>query len=65
MNRQDRGCQSKKAYLAEIDALVVARKRESSGAPTLRTYRCDFCGFWHLTKGPIGMGHTAPTAGGT
>lgn len=52
VNQQERGCHSKRAYYEEIEALVVARMREGSGAPTLRAYRCQFCGMWHLTKRP-------------
>jgi hypothetical protein len=51
VNHQDRGCQTKIPYLSEIGALVVARKRESAGAPALRAYLCRYCGFHHLTKG--------------
>lgn len=50
VNRQQRGCHEKHVYLSEIAALVTARARESKGAPPLRQYKCQFCGFWHLTK---------------
>lgn len=67
MNNQERGCQTKKPYLTEIGALVVARKREASGAPALRAYRCQYCGFFHLTKAPERQGTTrsARSAGAT
>jgi len=65
VNGQDRGCQSKRPYLTEIEALVVARKRESSGAPPLRAYHCRFCGFHHLTKTPEESTPSASSAGRT
>ncbi|HYF28576.1 MAG TPA: hypothetical protein VD931_22745 [Baekduia sp.] len=47
---KERGCLSKRAYYAEVEALVVASRRTAQGAPPLKTYRCPNCGLWHLTK---------------
>lgn len=50
VNHQERGCQTKIPFLGEISAMVIARKREASGAPPLLVYKCGYCGFFHLAK---------------
>lgn len=47
---QERSCHLKRRYFTEVDALVMAGKRQVYGAPRLRAYECRFCGGWHLTK---------------
>ena len=47
----DRGCLSKHGYLSRREARAVARRVERRN-PGLRLYgyRCDHCGYVHLTK---------------
>jgi hypothetical protein len=39
-------CQAKVSFADQASALIVAEKHEYS----VRAYRCDRCGAWHLTS---------------
>ena len=43
-------CGRKRRYATELDAVMGAMWAEQRGSPTLRVYKCRFCGGWHLTK---------------
>lgn len=53
--RHRRMCGGKTRYKDEAAAeLAIVRSewaRDGEGSP-LRTYRCDYCGRWHLTSQP-------------
>jgi hypothetical protein len=40
----------KTAYPDELTALRELREMQWRGLPLKRAYRCEHCGFWHLTK---------------
>lgn len=40
----------KKRYFSETEAKNSAVYSEKSYGILLRVYRCDSCGYWHLTK---------------
>lgn len=50
--------EGKARHASEEDAdeliRIIATKRLEKGKPpqALRSYRCPFCGFWHLTSAP-------------
>jgi hypothetical protein len=48
--------EGKRCYKTKAEALFVARNRmaEDDGPSGLRTYRCEYCSFWHLTSRPTG-----------
>jgi hypothetical protein len=48
MPDRERSCASKDAYQSEAHARAVAAMNGLSAA--LSTYRCTWCGFWHLTR---------------
>jgi hypothetical protein len=43
--------QGKKKYRTQGEAFRVAIAESGKHGVMLRTYRCQECGFWHLTKG--------------
>ena len=45
-----RSCTSKRRYRTDKAAGVAAAHASISSGDKLRTYRCVFCGGWHLTK---------------
>ncbi len=45
-----KSCASKQRYKSEYDVLRVMHKRQQEGARYLRSYWCDKCNGYHLTK---------------
>lgn len=45
-----RACGRKIRYKDELTALARAERSMLYGAPTLKVYRCPYCGGWHLTS---------------
>jgi len=44
---KERSCLSKRRYWSQVDALVMATRRQM---PSLGAYSCANCGGWHLTR---------------
>lgn len=45
-----RVCGKKLRYGSKAEALASANCSVRHGAPTLRSYKCPYCGGWHLTS---------------
>jgi hypothetical protein len=42
-----------KATFGERETAMMAATRATRRVDYLRVYRCEFCGFWHLTTKPL------------
>ncbi len=49
---EDKACTSKNRYVDRADAEETIRLCEEHGQRGLRTYKCRYCGGWHLTSKP-------------
>ena len=47
-----KACERKKRYSCESEAKLAIRDCERQGSRDLHTYRCPYCGGWHLTHKP-------------
>ena len=47
-----KACERKKRYSSESEAKLAIRDCERHGSRDLHTYRCPYCGGWHLTHKP-------------
>ena len=55
--RGELNCEAKSGrYPNEVEASRAAGqiKAQSPGARQMRPYHCEYCGLWHLTRGPQG-----------
>ena len=50
--RREKACASKMRYATRADALDAIAACEEHGRRGLSTYRCPYCGGWHLTSHP-------------
>lgn len=50
--RRDRACTSKNRYDTRAEAEDVIRSCAAHGRTGLASYRCPYCGGWHLTSHP-------------
>lgn len=44
-----KACESKQRYASRHEAESTAAACEAHGSPKLYTYKCPYCGGWHLT----------------
>lgn len=44
-----RACKRKEAFHSKARAREVIRARLARGSLPMKSYRCEVCGFWHLT----------------
>lgn len=44
-----KACESKARYASRAEAKATIAACERHGSPALYTYRCPYCGGWHLT----------------
>ena len=50
--RREKACASKMRYATRADAMDAIAACEEHGRRGLSTYRCPYCGGWHLTSHP-------------
>lgn len=48
----EKACASKNRYATHADAQEAARLCAEHGTSGLRSYKCRYCGGWHLTSKP-------------
>jgi hypothetical protein len=48
--RRSRTCERKDRYPSQAAVDVTLTKRAAAGHPPLRSYACEYCGGYHLTK---------------
>lgn len=50
--RRNRACESKNRYASRAEAEEAIASCAAYGRRGLHSYRCDYCGGWHLTSKP-------------